>query len=745
MKPKSQNHVHGALIITLAMLLSACNWNSTDNRAVEPNPPTPPVAEPLPNILFVIMDDVGIDQLSAMGYGGAQPPVTPAINAIAEQGVRFRNTWSMPECSPGRVALFTGRYPLRSNTYQALGPNDLANSQVSPYELTTAKMLKNANYESAMFGKFHLAGPEFNPAGNGTPSELGWDFFYGWTGGLPASIDTTAGGVGQVGTYSCGFIPSRNEDPVHGADFGACYIPNSENVRCEEVEGSQTYAAGLQCLTQGGVLVPEASCAAEPPASVNFEVENAYYVSPLVINEGGEVSEISLRDPRARGYRTSIEAAAAREWITSRSGEQPWMASLTFTAPHTPIQTPPMELLQSGVGSHLAADCSFAPESLVNFRRTSDAMIEAMDYEFEQLLVDIGVAEHGANGEITYRPESNTVVVVVGDNGSFGPTVKAPFDLTRAKGSAYQTGIWVPLIIAGPMVSEPNRDVEHMVNAVDVFSLFAEIAGVDLAEIAHSEIDSVEMLPYLTQVNAESQRNYNFAQGGLNIQLNGGRNGPCVIGQCTHTPISKSVCEDNGGVWWGVGADNSEVVNFYNSGNLEQCWQVNQAIFNVNPQEYDAQKIEMGATRYEAVRNDNYKLVSNHALDYNPSTDSEIDIYTVEFYRVDQAAALPKLDREDDDLLQGGGLTNLALLTAEERTNFDALNQHLTAILASKPGCLGDGNYDGVVDQRDLDNYHALIASGWSGSSWYDFNYDGVTDETDLEIILANQGKSCAG
>ena len=51
-----------------------------------------------PNILFIIMDDVGIDQLKAFGYGGLTPPQTPNINAIAKAGVRFRNTWAMPEC-----------------------------------------------------------------------------------------------------------------------------------------------------------------------------------------------------------------------------------------------------------------------------------------------------------------------------------------------------------------------------------------------------------------------------------------------------------------------------------------------------------------------------------------------------------------------------------------------------------------------------------------------------------------------
>ena len=73
------------------------------------------------------------------------------------------------------------------------------------------------------------------------------------------------------------------------------------------------------------------------------------------------------------------------------------------------------------------------------------------------------------------------MIVIVGDNGTFANAVKAPFDISRAKATAYQTGVWVPLIVAGPVVVQPDRDVEHMVNIVDVFRLFGELAGIDVA------------------------------------------------------------------------------------------------------------------------------------------------------------------------------------------------------------------------------------------------------------------------
>ncbi|MFM7121201.1 MAG: sulfatase-like hydrolase/transferase, partial [Gammaproteobacteria bacterium] len=244
-----------------------------------------------PNILFVLMDDVGIDQMRVFGYGGATPPKMPNINAIALAGVRFRNTWSMPECSPSRAALLTGRYPLRNNIYQAIGPNDLANSQVSPYEITAPRVLRTRGYTSALFGKFHLGGPENNPFGNGTPQSLGFDYFYGYVGGLPGSIDRTAGGVAPEDTYQCGFVTD--------ADFGACHYADG---RCQDL--SNAPLPGKICLERGGILVPNALCANSSNAGLNFDVQNAYYVSPVVENRSeGKVQQLALSNARARKYR----------------------------------------------------------------------------------------------------------------------------------------------------------------------------------------------------------------------------------------------------------------------------------------------------------------------------------------------------------------------------------------------------------------------------------------------------------
>ncbi len=690
-----------------------------------------------PNILFVIMDDVGIDQMKAFGYGGATAPSMPNIDAIAAAGIRFRNTWSMPECSPGRAAMFVGRYPLRTNIYAATGQNDLANSQVSPHDMTTPKLLKQVNYESGLFGKFHLAGPENNQAGNGTPAALGWDYFYGWVGGLAGSIDTSAGGVAAAGSYKCGYVPGA----VHGgADAGACYQANGS---CSNLSGLSAAGdvPGKQCLAGGGIFKPNAACQATLPAGLNFNKQNAYYVSPLVINGPAGVEAVALSDSRARGYRTTIEANAAIDWIKGRSSSRPWMATVSFTAPHTPLQQAPKNLISSAVGAGEGLDCS----SSTDWRVLQNQVTEAMDAELGRLLVETRLATRNPDGTLAYNPKAgNTMIVIVGDNGTLGNTVKAPFNLQRAKGTAYQTGVWVPLIVAGPLVAQPNRDVEHMVNMVDVYQLFGEMAGIDVPGAVPRTIDSAPLLPYLSKVDQSSIRTLNFTQGGYNIQANEGRNGPCVISQssCSQIPVSKSVCEDNGGVWWGRGYDDVSVVPpsasnggyGYSSGaGYPSCCQVQRAYTKSG----SATQLSILPEVVTAVRNDAYKLVQNSVQTYTAAGDSCTSEIKKEFYAVDQKAPSPALDNAGLDLLPSQASWSSALTAI-----YNHLLAQLNTILASQPACAGDGNLDRAVNAQDLVNWQ-MISQAWGYSSVYDFNFDGVTDNADLQIINQNTG-DCA-
>ena len=705
----------------VGLILGGCSSSSTSDAV-------PPVADHPPNILFVIMDDVGVDQMKVFGYGGATAPSLPNIDAVAMAGVRFRNAWSMPECSPGRAAMFLGRFPLRTNIYAAIGTYDLANAQVSSDEMTTPKLLKQANYESAMFGKFHLAGPDNNQDGNNTPIQLGWDYFQGWIRGGPASLDTTAGGVAPTGTYACGFVP--------GPGAGACYFADST---CSPIVGTSAAGdvPGKQCLMQGGIFKPASTCQSPPPAGLNFTKANGYYVSPLVIASPAGVEAPANTDPRNRGYRTTLETDAAIQWIKSRSPARPWMATVSYSAAHTPYQQAPGSLVQGAPGDDLSCT-EFSQQRVL-----SDKMTEAIDHEFGRLLVQTGLASRKADGSLDYDPKArNTVIVIVGDNGTFANAVKAPFDISRAKATAYQTGVWVPLIVAGRGVAAPNRDVAHMTNMVDVFRLFGELAGIDVVAAVPRTIDAAPLLPYLTLADQPSIRSVNFTQGGYNQQANGVRNGACVVKTviagstvasiCTQSVFDKGPCEDNAGVWWGPGYTDPAVITTGHPQNVgyRSCWEVNQSEYKAGvPLTPIAPEITM------AVRNDQYKLVRNTIQTYFPATDTGGPVTADEFYEINQNVPIPKIDKADLDLMPSRSSWSVAVTGA-----YNGLKSQLETILASQPACPGDGNIDNRVDATDVSLW-TRISQAWGLSSVFDFNFDGLTDSADLAIIQKNTGK----
>lgn len=701
---------------TCALALAGCNSSSTVASGDTAQP----------NILFVIMDDVGIDQMKSFGYGGETPPSMPNIDAVAAAGIRFRNTWSMPECSPARAAFFAGRYPFRTHIYQAIGPNDLATAQLSPYETAIPALLKQAGYENGLFGKFHLAGPDNVEQKNSMPSVLGWDYFYGWIGGLPESIDTSAGGAAPDGTYMCGFVPGKAAKG--GAETGACYQADNSCTIVEQTSDTQD-VAGLQCLDTGGIFVPNATCGV-PPATLDFERANAHYVSPLVIIKEGNVDKVSLADPRARGYRARIETDAAIDWIKSRSTGQRWMATVSFTSAHTPWQQPPGAMLGERDVDSDSWDCSNTEQG----RKIQNRMTEAMDTEFGRLLVETGLAKRNRDGSLNYDPKaSNTVIVIVGDNGTLGVAVKPPFVSNQAKGTAYQTGVWDPLIVAGPQVVDPDREVGHMVNVVDLFQFFGELAGVDVHKEVPRTLDSVGMLPYLTNPEQPSLRSINFAMAGLNEQAHGVKNSPCVISStCTQIPMSKDICQDTQGVWWGPGYTHSSVIDNGDVG-YSSCAAVNQALYkNSKPM------LEILAETSMAIRNVDYKFVRSSREVYHADSDSFSYVTDEELFNIDQSAPKPLLDTHDRNLLPA---TN-----AETQAIYEALSGKLDKLLASQPACPGDGNIDGMVNGEDLTNW-SRIAREWGLSSVYDVVIDGVrdglTNSADADVIQNNLGTTC--
>ena len=708
------------------LALAACAWLT----------PATAKAPDQPNILFFVLDDVGIDQMKAFGYGGATPPRTPNIDAIASAGVGFRNFWAMPECSPSRALMFEGRFPLRTNVYDAILSVDLANSQVSPYETTTPVVLRRRGYESGLFGKFHLTGSDINeannPLGYTAVHQLGWDYFAGWQDGAPHPIDATAGGVAAANaSYPCGFVPNTSDDPDHGADSGACFFADQRCTRL--VNTSYAPTPGRACMERGGIFAPNASCSAVPPAGVNFTLQNGYYAGQLVTNyPDGSYRVSPPQDPTGagRGYRSIIESDRAIEWIRSRPRETPWMATVSYSSAHTPYQAPPTALLLPGAVQTGGFNCL---SSEGDQRVLSNQMIEAMDTEIGRVLVQTGIARRGKYGHLDFDPgRSDTMIVIMGDNGTYAPGVKAPFNPLRAKATVYQTGVWTPLIVAGPLVEEPGRQVGAMVNIADVFQLFGEIAGIDVNQVVPKSrpLDSVTMLPYLRNPHQPGLRAINFTQTASNIKAKGYVVPPCVIpgvNTCVQLFPSQSLCASEGGNWWGApDATISPPLPLGAGAPQPDCCSVNRYQLAQSP---PLPAFAVLPDWQMAMRNDDYKLVHLATTDFDAGTSACVTTNTTEFYAVDQNVP-PRIDNAESNLL-----VPPHVLDATGTLAFATLTLQMQQLLDSNVPCIGDGNLDGVVDQADIEQLAYWANVTGSNSSWYDFNLDAYTNQLDVPYI----------
>src|SRR5690606_6285274 len=106
------------------------------------------------------------------------------------------------------------------------------------------------------------------------------------------------------------------------------------------------------------------------------------------------------------------------------SSGKPWMATLSFSSAHTPWQQPPRSMLAIHDPGFDTLDCSNTEHGRVIQNR----MTEALDSEFGRLLVETGIAKRNRDGSLNYDPKaSNTVIVIVGDNGTLAVAVKPPF------------------------------------------------------------------------------------------------------------------------------------------------------------------------------------------------------------------------------------------------------------------------------------------------------------------------------
>lgn len=196
---------------------------------------------------------------------------------------------------------------------------------------------------------------------------------------------------------------------------------------------------------------------------------------------------------RMTNYGAIDRTDTAIDWIEEQ-GDEPWFMWLSFILPHTPLHLPPRELLQSDY-----SDLDPSDDTANNPIRYFHAMIEAMDTSIGRVL-DFMAPEVRAN----------TYVIFMGDNGTGGGSITEPFQNGRAKGTVYQGGVNVPLIVSGPGVVEGGVS-EALVNSVDLYATMLEMAESGDAVPSRVHQDSVSFFPYLARPDMPSRRDWVYA------------------------------------------------------------------------------------------------------------------------------------------------------------------------------------------------------------------------------------------
>ena len=123
-----------------------------------------------PNVVLMFPDNLGVGEVGS--YGGPRGVPTPNIDRIAQEGMRLTNFNVEYSCVVSRIALLTGRYAPRTGEGYRGG--------MTLWEVTIAETLREAGYSTALFGKWHVGGDDWE--GRRAPTDQGFDQWWGIPG-----------------------------------------------------------------------------------------------------------------------------------------------------------------------------------------------------------------------------------------------------------------------------------------------------------------------------------------------------------------------------------------------------------------------------------------------------------------------------------------------------------------------------------------------------------------------------------
>ncbi|MEO1662665.1 MAG: sulfatase [Pseudomonadota bacterium] len=428
--------------------------SNTGKTDVAPNAPIEWQAGPIapvgsgsdrpPNIVFILADDLGINDISTFGGGVAGGKVpTPNIDRLAASGATFINAYAgAATCAPSRAMLMTGRYPTRTGQEFTPAPNSMAR--------VVARVTDNDQVEFGL--------PPLRP--NPAHDEADIPFV---EKGLPGEEVTVAEVLKPAG--------------YHTVHIGKWHLGRSEPSRAV----SQGFDESL--MMASGLFLKE-----DDPEAVNAKLDFdpldkflwARMQHAVDFDQAGGALTEEWFEPN--GYLTDYFTDEALNVIEANRN-RPFFLYLAHWGPHTPLQTTREDY--DAVGE-------LEPHRL----RVYAGMVRAVDRSVGRVLDKLeqeGIAE-------------NTIVVFSSDNGGAGYIGLS--DLNQPyrgwKSSFFEGGIRVPFFVKWPDRIAPGAVISEPVSHIDLMPTLTAVAGVDLP--SGVAIDGQNILPLAVGEAAAVQR-----------------------------------------------------------------------------------------------------------------------------------------------------------------------------------------------------------------------------------------------
>lgn len=387
----------------------------------------------LPNILMILVDDMGYGDLGS--YNSKSKIPTPNMDRLAAEGIRFSNAYCSASVStPTRYSLMTGQYPWRTSKKGGV----LTNYQPSMIEkgrLTLPKMLQQAGYETAGFGKWHL-GTRFQTTDGKNP--VGYGKFADKNNG--ANLDFTKPVIGG---------PTE-----HGFD----------------------YWLGFSCASECWILKNDRIMGA---------FKHEFFTTP-VVPQNDEFKRIQLVDYLPFITEQSINYIQAQ---SEKKNDKPFFLYFAPYAPHIPLMVSP-----EFVGKTKAGYYADYVHEIDHYIGQVLATLDRLGLADNTLVL---LASDNGSQFISTSPEDDPTKVSnspSGINREIRPNAHHPnFPFSGTKWSINEGGLRTPLIARWPGHFPKAKTSDQLIALIDIMPTIATLIGTTLPSNAAE--DGVSLLP----------------------------------------------------------------------------------------------------------------------------------------------------------------------------------------------------------------------------------------------------------